>query len=145
MNRYLILFVVLVGIGVLGAGLWMSTAKKADEPSQNALEQARSPREFQKLIGRWMRPDGGYVIEIRKVNASGEMDAGYFNPRPINVSRALATQDGQRTLIFIELNDVGYPGATYNLVYHPQKDILLGLYYQPSAGQNFEVVFMRNP
>ena len=44
--------------------------------------------DFHKLIGRWLRPDGGYVIDIRKIHADGKMDAGYYNPQPINVSRA---------------------------------------------------------
>src|SRR5262245_38211615 len=41
-----------------------------------------------RLVGRWQRPDGGYVIEIRNVATNGKLDAGYFNPRPINVARA---------------------------------------------------------
>jgi hypothetical protein len=40
------------------------------------------------LRGRWVRPDGGYVIEVRDAQAGGRLDAAYFNPRPINVSRA---------------------------------------------------------
>jgi hypothetical protein len=40
------------------------------------------------LRGRWVRPDGGYVIEIREAQAGGGPDAAYLNPRPINVSRA---------------------------------------------------------
>ena len=33
----------------------------------------------ERLQGRWRRPDGGYVIEIKEIDASGKMDAGYFN------------------------------------------------------------------
>ena len=29
---------------------------------------------FDKLNGRWLRPDGGYVLEIRSVDASGKID-----------------------------------------------------------------------
>lgn len=36
--------------------------------------------EFNKLIGRWLRPDGGYVIEIRNISSGGKMEAAYFNP-----------------------------------------------------------------
>lgn len=32
---------------------------------------------FDPLIGRWQRPDGGYVMEIRSIDASGTMDARY--------------------------------------------------------------------
>jgi hypothetical protein len=98
--------------------------------------------DFQPLVGRWRRPDGGYVIEIRGIDAAGKIDAGYFNPRPINVARADASLDADGLKIFIELQDVGYPGATYSLVYHPRQNVLQGLYYQPAAGQTFDVVFV---
>ena len=98
---------------------------------------------FDSLKGRWLRPDGGYVIDIRDVDASGKMDAGYFNPRPINVSQAEASQEGDTTKVFIELRDVNYPGATYNLTYNPKRDQLRGVYYQPAVRQSFDVVFIR--
>ena len=41
--------------------------------------------DFQPLMGRWQRTDGGYVIEIGRIDADGKLTAGYFNPRPINV------------------------------------------------------------
>jgi hypothetical protein len=37
---------------------------------------------FEKLKGRWVRPDGGYVLEIRAVDSRGAIDAAYLNPRP---------------------------------------------------------------
>jgi hypothetical protein len=98
---------------------------------------------FDSLKGRWLRPDGGYVIDIRDVDATGKLAAGYFNPRPINVSQAEASQEGDTTKVFIELRDVNYPGATYNLTYNPKRDQLRGVYYQPAVRQNFDVVFIR--
>jgi hypothetical protein len=98
---------------------------------------------FDSLKGRWLRPDGGYVINIRGVDASGKMDAGYFNPRPINVAKAEASQEGDKIKIFIELRDVNYLGATYNLTYDFERDQLRGVYYQPALGQSFDVVFIR--
>ena len=98
---------------------------------------------FDSLKGRWLRPDGGYVIDIRGVEASGKMDAGYFNPRPINVSQAEAFREGDTTKVFIELRDVNYPGATYNLTYDFEKDQLRGVYFQPAVRQSFDVVFIR--
>ena len=98
---------------------------------------------FDSLKGRWLRPDGGYVIDIRDVDARGKLAAGYFNPRPINVSQAEASQEGDTTKVFIELRDVNYPGATYNLTYNPKRDQLRGVYYQPAVRQNFDVVFIR--
>ena len=41
--------------------------------------------DFQPLMGRWQRTDAGYVIEISRIDAGGNIAAGNFNPRPINV------------------------------------------------------------
>ena len=98
---------------------------------------------FDGLKGRWQRPDGGYVIEIKNVDANGQMTAAYFNPRPINVYRAEASREGEAIKIFIELRDLNYPGATYNLTYDPANDQLRGIYYQPALQQSFNVVFVR--
>lgn len=95
------------------------------------------------LTGRWLRPDGGYVIEIRGVSPDGKLDAAYFNPRPIRVSRAEAAQDGDRTKVFVELNDTGYPGCTYNLVHDAEQDVLVGVYFQAAMGQRYDVYFQR--
>ncbi len=99
--------------------------------------------EFHQLIGRWLRPDGGYVIDIRNISSGGAMEAAYFNPRPINVSRAEVTRKKGSLEVFIELRDTGYPGSTYTLVYDPQQDMFSGIYYQATIGQSFEVVFVR--
>jgi hypothetical protein len=41
-----------------------------------------------KVVGRWVRRDGGYVLELRNPTFDGRLAAAYFNPRPINVSRS---------------------------------------------------------
>lgn len=99
--------------------------------------------DYRPLVGRWQRTDGGYVIDIRRVAADGTMEAGYLNPRPINVSRAVASVFRDHLKVELELRDTGYPGSTYTLLYDPNKDALLGYYYQAVQRQNFEVVFVR--
>ena len=99
--------------------------------------------DYQPLIGRWQRTDGGYVIEIKRVASDGTMQAGYFNPRPIHVSRAQASQLKDHIKVEVELRDSGYPGSTYTLLYDPDQDVLIGLYYQAVQKQNFDVVFVR--
>lgn len=99
--------------------------------------------DFQTLVGKWVRPDGGYVISVRSVEPDGRVDAGYFNPRPINVSRAQASVEGKATKLFIELQAAGYPGSTYELIYDPGNDALVGIYFQAAMQQRFEVVFVR--
>jgi hypothetical protein len=99
--------------------------------------------DLQALIGKWVRPDGGYVISVRSVDPDGRVDAGYFNPRPIHVSRAEASAEGKAVKLFIELQAAGYPGSTYELTYDPGTDSLVGIYFQAAMQQRFEVVFVR--
>ena len=117
-----------------------SSAPQATKESVAAPEAKAG---FDRLKGRWRRPDGGYVLEIREIDGGGKMVARYFNPRPINVSRAEATQEGATTKVFIELRDTNYPGSTYTLAYDPQSDQLKGVYFQAALQQSFDVVFVR--
>jgi hypothetical protein len=95
------------------------------------------------LIGRWLRPDGGYVLALSDPTSEVQLKAVYFNPRPINVSRAeWKLKDGLLS-VFIELRDVNYPGSTYTLDYSPKTDKLTGIYFQAALGQRFEVEFER--
>ena len=99
--------------------------------------------EFQKLIGKWQRLDGGYVIEIKSVDVDGKLDTAYFNPKPIHVAWAQATMDSTALKVFVELRDVNYPGSTYTLAYDPARDQFNGIYYQALQQQSFEVNFVR--
>ena len=115
-----------------------------------AVQETRAPAitlaadsDFGRLKGRWLRPDGGYVLEIRGVDAGGTIEAAYLNPRPINVARAEATRDGSTLKVLVELRAPGYPGSTYTLTYDQQRDQLVGVYFQAAVGQSFDVVFMR--
>jgi hypothetical protein len=95
------------------------------------------------LKGRWVRPDGGYILVIRSIDGAGRMEAEYLNPKPIPVSRAELTQTGGTTKLFIELRGAGYPGSTYTLTYDQRTDELRGNYYQAAIQQNFDVAFIR--
>ena len=99
--------------------------------------------DFQLLMGRWQRTDGGYVIEIRSIAPDGTIKAGYFNPRPINVENAQASMHKEQIKVEVKLRDVGYPGSAYTLVYLPEKDALLGSYFQAVSRQYFDVLFVR--
>lgn len=145
---------VAICLGVAGGVLW-NRAKPA-VPSQDSKSNetntlpvaAESPRTVanlgqEKLVGRWARPDGGYVLSIKSVEDNGTLNATYHNPHPINVSRAEYSQPGSLTKVFVELRDANYPGSTYSLVYHPQSDQLRGTYYQAALKQEFEVLFER--
>lgn len=124
-----------------------STGRAETEPArhQEPLRTDLSPARVRALQGRWGRTDGDYVIEIRKVDPDGRVEAAYFNPRPIRVSQASAAQEGATTKVFIELRDTGYPGCTYRLGYDPQTDSLQGVYYQAAMQQQYDVIFVRLP
>ena len=139
--------------GAAAVGYWWTLQRPADVASSTATVQAanqpapaaaREPG-FAKLKGRWLRPDGGYILEIRSVEAGGKMDATYNNPNPIHVARAEASETGTVTKVFVELRDVNYPGCTYYLTYEAQSDQLAGIYYQSALQQQFEVIFVRTP
>jgi len=118
-------------------------ANAAHTKAMPATTATSATADLQFLKGRWLRPDGGYILEIRQVDANGQLDAGYFNPNPIRVTSAVAKRDGAATKVLIELNDVNYPGCKYNLTYIPDKDWLAGTYFQAAMGQTFEVAFER--
>jgi hypothetical protein len=140
---------VLLTIGVFaGLAYFLLHEKQTKEQSGGVSAAKESARhkakvDFEILKGRWVRPDGGYVVAVREIDAGGKLVAAYFNPRPINVSQAEAASDGTTIKVFIELRDINYPGATYNLTYDPRSDQLKGIYFQPAINQSFYVVFVR--
>jgi hypothetical protein len=123
-----------------------SSAAPASTPAPAKAANAPAvPEPVQKVFGKWMRSDGGYVLEIRGADLSGVVDAAYFNPKSIKVSRAIWMQGPTGFQIVVELNDVGYPGATYVLSHEPQTDRLVGKYNQPAMQQSFDIEFVRQP
>ena len=125
-------------LAVVGAQGPATSAEKGDS---STIEKTKP--NFDKLKGRWLRPDGGYILAVKRIDPGGKMDAAYYNPRQINVSIAQATQEGATLKVFIELQDVGYPGSNYTLIYDPKADQLSGVYYQAAIGQSFDVFFVR--
>jgi uncharacterized protein (DUF2147 family) len=118
-------------------------AELATPPTNAAPAAAAVSPAFAKLVGKWERPDGGYIVEIKSVDPSGKLDVAYFNPDPINVSRAVAWRDKDATRVIIELRDVNYPGCIYKLEHNPQNDQLFGQYYQAALQETYEVAFTR--
>ena len=112
-------------------------------PLETAPATAPVKSDLQIVKGRWARVDGNYVLEIRTVGADGQLEAGYYNPQPIHVSKAEVKKDGAATKVFIELNDVNYPGCKYNLTYIPNDDRFAGTYYQAALQETYDVMFER--
>jgi hypothetical protein len=144
---------ILLASGILTAALvlraWQSSpagpsqaapgAKEGPAPVAALADDSRVGR----LNGRWLRLDGGYVLEIRGAGAGGALDVTYLNPRPIHVARAEASREGPALKVFVELRAPGYPGSTYTLTYDEPRDRLEGVYFQAALGQSFDVAFVR--
>jgi hypothetical protein len=122
---------ILLAVIILAANLTFETIASASEAQAS------------KLVGQWVRTDGGYVLELKDPAPNGLLKAAYFNPRPINVSKAeWQSKDGYSS-VFVELRDRNYPGSTYTLAYNPSTDSLVGIYFQAALKHQFKVEFKR--
>lgn len=130
--------VLLSSIGALGSQF--SCTNSNEVQTEQSSEITSSP---QRLTGRWLRPDGGYVLEIRRVHSDGQVEATYLNPRPINVAEAKIEEKQGKLKLLVILRDEGYPGSYYDLLYDPSHDQLIGDYYQATMGEVFTVQFVR--
>lgn len=112
-------------------------------PAQAEVGPGAGPVDIKQIEGYWVRPDGGYILYLQKVQEDGSLTAAYFNPRPINVFRTeLSSKEGKINL-FVELRDANYPGSTYTLAYDPATDRLRGVYFQATSGNSFHIEFER--
>jgi hypothetical protein len=96
-----------------------------------------------RLIGKWQRSDGTYVLEIVSAGDSGKLTARYFNPNPINVEKAEWKIEKNSLFIRVIFRDVNYPGSTYTLEYSADKGYLYGNYFQAVEQTNYDVMFIR--
>jgi hypothetical protein len=111
--------------------------KQSNEPIMSKTEIP-----LDTILGRWLRPDGNYVIQINSIDSENQIDAQYFNPKPIKIARAeLIPADNFR--IYIEFDDEGYKGSSYDLIYDPAQDALSGKYFQATYGQTYQIAFIR--
>ena len=141
-KKWLFPVICLVLVGLAAAVWYGSLNRSATEPAATVPQKKETP-DFDKLVGNWVRPDGGYVIEISKIYPDGKVDAAYFNPRSIHVSRSTVSEKDGLIELFIELQGQGYPGSTYTLKYNPAYDAMVGIYFQAVIQQPFDVIFQR--
>ncbi len=141
----LALIVAGIALGVWAMNRSSSGAGVAPTPAAPPSSSASPAEVRQRLVGRWRRPDGGYVLSIKSIAEDGKVDAAYNNPRPINVGKASVTDEGGRTLLHVELRDRLYPGSYYTLTYDQAQDRLVGDYHHLGINQTFDVIFERLP
>ena len=149
--RTLLIAGALVGVAVVALLAFFvvrAPVKLAAAPSGPAVATPSSESvlvEFEKLKGKWLRPDGGYVLELKRLLDQNALEAAYFNPNPIHVGKAKLYKERGFVKVFVELQDVNYPGSTYTLIYDKESDQLRGVYYQATQQQEYEIVFERLP
>ncbi len=146
------IWISIVVVAVVAGIVWRVGGSRSEPtaPSGGEATRAAAPpipsvtvADAQGLVGRWVRTDSPYVLEIISTTEEGNLEAAYYNPRPINVSRgAFRSVDGSFE-VFVELRDVNYPGSTYTLRYDAADDVLRGVYFQAALGQSYDVTFAR--
>jgi len=136
--EYTIPFVMLLSLCIVISLLLSCADEKPPPPEKTAVKIDTG-----KLTGRWVRPDGGYIIEILNVHDEGTLEAAYYNPNPINIARAEWKEEDNRLKIFILFDDVNYQGSTYTLDYFPDRDLFIGAYFQATQQQTYYVEFTR--
>ena len=140
----------IAGIPVcLALGLAAGCGRQSDVPAAAPAAEAQAAEsaaaDFQKLKGKWGRTDGDYALELLKLQPDGALEAAYFNPSPIHVGKARLFKERGFVKVFVELQDVNYPGSTYNLIYDPEHDLLRGTYYQATQQVEYQIEFQRLP
>jgi len=137
LNKSFCTGLILVFFGLLAILLPLTgPAQAEDGPGAGSVD-------VKQIEGRWVRPDGGYILQLQHVKEDGRVTATYFNPKPINVSQANVLRKEGAITLFVELRDVNYPGSTYALDFDQAADRLKGTYYQAVMKQTFEVEFVR--
>ena len=151
-SRVAWIWISIVVVAVVAGVVWREGGSRSEPtaPSGGEMMTASAPAvravtaaDAQGLVGRWVRTDSPYVLEIVSTTEDGSLEAAYYNPRPINVSRAAFRVVDGTFEVFVELRDVNYPGSTYTLRYDAADDVLRGIYFQAALGQSYDVTFAR--
>ena len=137
-NKILSIAILLVLFsGAVGSNIWMNVQAAGSAESVHCCDE-------QRLVGRWVRPDGGYILELSATGKNGSLKAVYFNPRPVYVSRTEMTCKDGICSIFVELRDTNYPGSTYDMRYNRTTDRLTGKYFQALQKVTYDIEFVRS-
>ena len=155
-------------LGIAGIGIWIMACSSNENKKESAediiiesKQEEDHPRERRGepaetieptvqvsdlsadvILGKWLRPDGNYVLEIKSIGKNGKLEAAYYNPRPIKMALSEVKIE-DRIKVLIEFNDQGYEGSVYDLYYDEPHDALVGSYFQATYGQTYQIAFIR--
>ena len=130
-------------ISALFSPMGQGVFAESGNPPKQTPKQTQVQADVQLLEGQWIRPDGGYVLQLGEIKRDGSLKASYFNPRPIKVFSAKWSRKKGEIDLFVELRDINYPGSKYNLQYDPKSDRLKGTYFQAVEKQTYDIEFVR--
>ena len=95
--------IILLALVLTSAG---ATTAQSQAPAASLAAPAAVQSTLDVLKGTWVRPDGGYRIVIKNVGPKGQLDAMYFNPKPLPFAKAEAAQ-GVSLRVHLELRAGG--------------------------------------
>lgn len=95
------------------------------------------------LVGEWTRTDAPYQLKITGLGDEGNLSVEYFNPKAIHIGKSGWKDTAGTIKVYIEMQDVNYPGSRYSLLFVPGKNLLTGTYFQAVEGETYEVDFIR--
>lgn len=110
---------------------------------QNNEAKYISDTKLTAVLGKWIRSDGDYTLEINNLKTDSTLDVTYLNPEPINISETQWKTEEGHFYFFVKFDDEGYPGSYYSLGYISEEDKLYGFYFQALQQQQYDVVFDR--
>ena len=119
------------------------TPEKVIKADSVTAPASATKEQLDRLKGKWQRTDGEYVLEIFAVKDDRTLNAGYFNPKPINVEKAIWLYKDGKLYIQVIFRDVNYPGSAYTLEYEAGKDYFFGQYFQAVEKINYDVILIR--
>lgn len=113
---------------------------EGERQAASSIMRIPSPGDF---AGEWQRTDGPYTLSIGKYDSENKsVSVKYFNPDPIHVETAKFVRNEYQWVLEILLQDKGYEGSKYQLVYRFDGPTLVGLYTLGATKQQFEVAFV---
>jgi hypothetical protein len=95
------------------------------------------------LKGIWQRTDASGELTISEIMDNGFLTATYGNPKGINIEKAVWLNTSDVLRIYILFREDLYPGSSFSLNYLPEKDQLLGTYFDALTNESYTVSFKR--
>lgn len=117
---------------------------KANGVLENSTSMIQPQRQGVNLLkGIWGRTEGPGEINISEVVDNGVLKATFYNPKLINIEKAVWTNSSDVLRIYILLREDNYLGSSFSLNYIAEKDILLGVYFDALTNESYTTSFKR--